>query len=52
MVCIEIWHPINGEWFHFTQTAENGVRNYYTNGKHVMTQSVDENGCVISGEVV
>lgn len=29
---LEVWHPINGKWFHIYQVIEDGECKYYTNG--------------------
>lgn len=43
---VEIWHPINGLWVHIQQTIKDGNREYFTDGKLVLTKEVNEDGTV------
>ncbi len=42
----EIWHPIHGLWVHIQQVIKNGNREYYTDGKLVLTKEVKEDGTI------
>jgi hypothetical protein len=43
---VEIWHPFNGVWLHFSQVTEDGIRKYYTDGNLVATREINEDGTI------
>ena len=49
MQVVEIWHPHpeTGEFVHFEQHTFHGKRTFFTNGKVVAVESVDDNGLLI-----
>ena len=43
---IDIWHQIDGKWVHIVQRTQNGIREYYTDGKLITTREVNEDGTI------
>jgi hypothetical protein len=44
---IDIWHPtIDGKFVHIVQITEAGIRQYFTDGKFVMTKEVLADGTI------
>lgn len=47
MIEVEIWHPdSDGKMNHYVQITQNGIRQYFTGGKLVMTLQINPDGTV------
>lgn len=44
---INIWHPMmDGEFIHIVQVTKDGFRQYFTDGKLILTKEVNSDGTI------